>query len=196
MIVRTDCGTENGIIAATQCYFRSAGNDAFAGYKSHVYGSSHANQRIEGWWSFLRRNRTSWWIDYFKDMVTSTLLNVGNEFHMESLWFCYAHIIQADLDNVVEHWNSHYIRQSRHDTVSGIPDILYSLPEYYGKTDCLFPVSNAQVEAMETNSQLDEQEENLYQEYFETVLTEMELEVPSNEEDALNLFQILINLQD
>lgn len=138
MIVRTDCGTENGIIAATQCYFRSAGNDAFAGYKSHVYGSSHANQRIEGWWSFLRRNRTSWWIDYFKDMVTSTLLNVGNEFHMESLWFCYAHIIQADLDNVVEHWNSHYIRQSRHDTVSGIPDILYSLPEYYGKTDCLF----------------------------------------------------------
>lgn len=59
-----------------------------------------------------------------------------------------------------------------------------------------FPVSNAQVEAMETNSQLDEQEENLYQEYFETVLTEMELEVPSNEEDALNLFQILINLQD
>ncbi len=196
MIVRTDCGTENGIIAATQCYFRAAGNDAFAGDKSHVYGSSHANQRIEGWWSFLRRHRTSWWIDYFKDMVTSNLLNIGNEFHMECLWFCYAHIIQADLDDVVEHWNSHYIRKSRHGTISGIPDILYSLPHYHGKTDCLFPVSSAQVEAMETNCQLDEQVENIYQEYFETVLTEIELEVPSNEEEALNLFQILINLQD
>ena len=99
MIVRTDCGTENGIIPATQCYFRAAGNDAFAGENSH--GSSHANLRIEGWWSFPRSHRTSWWIDYFKDMVTSNLLNLGNEFHMEALWFCYAHIMQGDLDNML-----------------------------------------------------------------------------------------------
>ena len=129
-------------------------------------------------------------------MVTSNSLILGNEFHMEALWFCYTHIIQGDLDNVVEHWNSHYIRQSRHDTVSGIPNILYSLPDNNGKTDCLFLVSNAQVEAMEANCQLGEQVENLYQEYFETVPMEMEIQLPANEEEALNLFQILINLQD
>ena len=49
---------------------------------------------------------------------------------------------------------------------------------------------------MEANCQLDEQVENLCQEYFETVLLEMELQLPANEEEALNLFQILINLQD
>ena len=41
--VRSDCGTENVVVAALQSYF-SDSEDA------HVYGSSHHNQRIEGWW--------------------------------------------------------------------------------------------------------------------------------------------------
>ena len=40
--VRSDCGTENGAVAAMQCYFRS--NE-----EAHIYGSSPHNQRIEGW---------------------------------------------------------------------------------------------------------------------------------------------------
>lgn len=44
--LRSDLGTENGLAAAAHCYFR---NDR----ESHIYGSSHHNQRIEGWWSFL-----------------------------------------------------------------------------------------------------------------------------------------------
>ena len=196
MIVRSDCGTENGIVAATQCSFRASGNDAFAGERSHIYGSSHSNQRIEGWWSFLRRHRTSWWIDFFKDMVESNVLSLGNELHMECLWFCFAHLIQTDLDKVQEQWNSHYIRKSRYDTVAGIPDILYLLPEDFGKHDCMFPVSNQQIEAMEVHCQLDEQNTNIYSEYFESVLTEMGLQLPTREEEALQLFQLLISLQD
>ena len=46
--LRTDCGTDNVIMAAMQCEFRQ---DVGA----HIYGSSPANQRIEGWWSFYRR---------------------------------------------------------------------------------------------------------------------------------------------
>ena len=45
----TDCGTENGVMAAMQCTFQQ---DA----ESHKYGSSLVNQRIEGWWVFCRRN--------------------------------------------------------------------------------------------------------------------------------------------
>ena len=47
--LRTDCGTENGVMAAMQCTFQQ---DA----EAHKYGSSPMNQRIEGWWVFYRRN--------------------------------------------------------------------------------------------------------------------------------------------
>lgn len=52
LIVRTDCGTENGMMASMQCYFRQDGDDSFSGDKSHRYGSSPANQRIEGLFYF------------------------------------------------------------------------------------------------------------------------------------------------
>lgn len=195
MLVRSDCGTENGIIAAMQSVFRSSGDDAFAAEKSHIYGSSHSNQRIEGWWSFLRRNRTSWWIDHFKDMVESNLLQLGNDLHMECLWFCFSHLIQDDLDKVREHWNSHYIRKSRFDTVSGIPDILYLLPEYVGKHDCLVSLNSAQIEEMKANCQVEEQD-NIYLEYFESVMEEMGMQSPVDEEEAFDLFNRLTELQN
>ena len=65
IVLRTDCGTENGTMAAMQCYFRSEAGGQFAGINAHKYGSSHSNQRIENWWSFLRRSRSSWWINFF-----------------------------------------------------------------------------------------------------------------------------------
>ena len=102
MLVHTDCGTENGIIAAMQSFFRASGDDAFADEKAHIYGLSHSNQRIEAWWSFLRCNRSGFWIDFFKDMVEQTILQLGNEFHMECLWFCFSWLIQLDLDKVME----------------------------------------------------------------------------------------------
>lgn len=60
--VYTDLGTENSTMAAIQCFFR---NDDDA----HCYCSSPRNQRIEGFWSSLRRSRTTWWINFFRDLV-------------------------------------------------------------------------------------------------------------------------------
>ena len=40
LLLRTDCGTENGMMAAMQCYFRSDGTDALAGEKSYKYGTT------------------------------------------------------------------------------------------------------------------------------------------------------------
>lgn len=126
ILVRSDCGTENGIMAAMQCFFRQNGDDCLAGDKAHKYGSSPANQRIECWWSFFRRGRAGWWIDFFKDMVTAGILDLGNSLHMECLWFCFQPLIDSELDKVKVHWNTHRIRSSRHQgTVSGVPDILY-----------------------------------------------------------------------
>ena len=55
--LRTDCGTENGLMAALHCSLRSEHTDEFAGAKSHMYGTSTSNQRIESWWSYFRKQR-------------------------------------------------------------------------------------------------------------------------------------------
>lgn len=90
VLVRTDCGTENGILAAIQCFFANMG----------MMNLLPANQRIEGWWSFFRRGRAGWWIDFFKDMANSGILDLGNTLHMECLWFCFQPVIDSELDRV------------------------------------------------------------------------------------------------
>lgn len=37
----TDCGTENGIAASMQCFFRQNANDELAGEKSHIDTAPH-----------------------------------------------------------------------------------------------------------------------------------------------------------
>lgn len=191
-IVRSDCGTENVILAAMQCKLRASHQDQFAGDKAHRYGSSPSNQRIEGWWSFLKRSRSAWWISFFKDMSESGVLDLGDPFHMESLWFCFAKVIQVELDKVKDHWNSHYIRKSKHDTVSGVPDILFHLPEYSGSTDCLQTITQTQIDELEEHIDFPE-EDDMYKEYFEYALDNRPY--PNNEREAFDLFQYFIQLQ-
>lgn len=128
-LLTTDCGTANGIMAGMQCFLRGEDDDDFAGEKAHRYIPSTRNQRIEAWWSYLRRSRYTWWINFFKDMVGRGTLVTGSNLHEECLWFCFAEVIQQDLEFVRLHWNTHYIRRSRHDTVPGRPDELYFVPE-------------------------------------------------------------------
>lgn len=153
----SDCGTENGLAAAMQCYFRASGNDALAGENAHRYGSSHANQRIENWWSFFRRCRSNWWINYFKVLVQDGVLQTGNELHMECAWFCFSQVIQNELNEIVEHWNTHYIRRSRHDTIPGVPNVLYHLPELSGGTDYIVDVPLEKINEMEAECLIEEQ---------------------------------------
>ena len=135
MLVHTDRGTENGLMATTQCFLRRYGNDWLSGLKAHRYGSSHSNQRVQGWWAFLRKSWGEWWMGFFKDVVDGGSLDISNKFHMECLWFCFSGIIQAELDEVRESWNSHYIHASRYHTANGIPDVLYFLPESSSSND-------------------------------------------------------------
>ena len=73
MKLGTECGTENGVMAAMQCTFQQ---DA----EAHKYGSSPVNQRIEGWWVFYRRNsfckaRRKWLEHKKRASVFKPLLN-------------------------------------------------------------------------------------------------------------------------
>ena len=194
-VVRSDCETENVLIAGMQSYFRAHGNDEYAGVKAHQYGSSPSNLRIESWWSFFRRSNSTWWINIFKDMSDSGLLELGNTFHMHCLWFCYSKVIQNELYKVKEQWNSHYIRKSRHDTIPGVPDILYYLPENSGAIDCLVRVPQDKIDEVEPQCYVDE-EEDPYTDYFEHIIQAEMWDYPGNAEEAFNLFQNFNNLQE
>ena len=50
-----DLGTVNGTMADIHCFFLNNAN-------SHKYVASPRNQRIEAWWSFLKKNWATWWI--------------------------------------------------------------------------------------------------------------------------------------
>ena len=146
----TERGTENGILAAMQCYLRADGLDEYAAFKAHKYVKSTRNQRIEGYWSHFRRQRSIWWIDFFNDLHESDILDLTDEIHTEALWFCLADLLQDDLDKVKDYWNSHRIRKSKCATVSGVSDMMYFLPEEFGRRDCLIPVSD-KLREMEDN---------------------------------------------
>ena len=66
MIMRSDCGSENVILAGIQQYFRHNDADQYAGKNSFRYGTSTANQKIEAWWSQFRRHRANWWINFLE----------------------------------------------------------------------------------------------------------------------------------
>ncbi|KAI8513391.1 hypothetical protein Bbelb_100300 [Branchiostoma belcheri] len=67
LITRSDPGTENVTVAAMQATFRANARDEFAGLKSHQYGKSVHNQRIEAFWSHLKP-RISWWREVFQSL--------------------------------------------------------------------------------------------------------------------------------
>ena len=116
--------------------------------------------------------------------------------HLECLWFCFAKVIKAYLDKVKDHWNSYHIGHSRHDTVSGVPDVLFFLPEYSVATDRLISVEQAQVDEMDNeemdNGQLPQHMEE-YAEYFEYVMANKNC--PTNVKEAFDLFQYFTHLQ-
>ena len=87
--IRTDCGTENCVLAAIQCYFRREHTEKVTGDKAHIYESSHSNQQIEAWWSCLRRNWSSFIITFFTKMVKSGEYNPDDKLEKECAKFCF-----------------------------------------------------------------------------------------------------------
>ena len=65
------------------------------------------------------------------------IFNPGDEIQMACLWFCFAQLLQDDLDEIKQHWYTNLIRGSSHDTISGRPDELFFLPELHGGVDGL-----------------------------------------------------------
>ena len=148
MIVRSDRGTENVVFAGIQQYFRHNDTDQFAGRNSFRYGTSTANQRIEAWWSQLRRHRANGLINFFKDMAALGIFDASNENHLQCIRFCFLPILQRELNDTVVLWNNHYIRATKNgECIPGRPAVLYYTPTTSGGRDCKLSVNSADVTA-------------------------------------------------
>ena len=121
------------------------------------YGPYISNQRIENFWSHFKRIYLPWAIDFFKDLVATGSLILGNILLVECLWFVFSALIQWEPDRLTKEWNAHKIRKSNHSLVSGIPDELYFFPESLGYEQCGKNVAMAEVNevANESNVHLD-----------------------------------------
>ena len=182
----TDLGTENAIVAAMQSFFRDSPD-------AHRYVPSPRNQRIESWWSYLSKSRLIWWRNFFGDLESTRMLDLNDELNKECLWYSFSAILQKDLDDVKEHWNTHVIRKSRFNSVAGRPDSIYYLPESYGGMDMKSEVDEWKIRnaSEEINSP---EEENEYTEYFDYVTSELGMNAPKTWEDALNVYQELLTI--
>lgn len=183
--VITDLGTENGLLAGMQSFFRDNAD-------AHRYVTSQRNQRIECWWSFFSKHQSKWWRNFFRDLETKGILDTSSELSMECLWFCFSDLLQNELDTIKNHWNTHYIRRSRHDTVSGRPDSLYFLPHLHNAVNNMNSVPQRDIEYVSTHI-IDKIETHELQEYFEYVLNSLNANPPTNWQEAVELYGILLH---
>ena len=195
-IVRADAGTENYFVAGIQRFLRSGSEDAFSGDKSFLYGRSVSNQRIEAWWSFLKKSNASWWIDFFKDMRDEGVFRDHDPIHVECLRFCFMPLIQEELHKVAKHWNLLSIRPSHNvESPSGRPDVLYFVPTWTNTRDYITEVDLDDVDVVEdiccdrtspTHCSED------CRELVDIIMQEEHLQVPSTAREARDLFVDLV----
>ncbi|KAJ8299484.1 hypothetical protein KUTeg_023544, partial [Tegillarca granosa] len=130
--IRSDLGTENGYIADMQKFLRRDHGDTFSGEKSFLYGKSTHNQRIE-WFGgcFGKKWGSILWI---------CLRNKN------LIQFCFLKIIQADLDDVQDIWNTHVLQSKNAVTGGGWrPILMYTLPQLYSAEDHICPANENEV---------------------------------------------------
>ena len=120
------------------------------------------------------------------------IYNPREEIKMACLWFCFVQLLQDDLDKVKEHKNTLLIRGSKHDTIGGRPDELFFLPELHRGVDGLLHlILDDEIQSMRENLTYEE-EESIYQEFFEYLLEELQL--PHSIAERLSLYKELLEI--
>ncbi len=194
--IRSDNGTENVNICGIQRYFRRGFNDSMCGDKSFLFGPSTSNQRIEAWWSYLKKSREIWWINLFKDMIDAGDFDVTVPSHLDCARYCFMAVLQTELDNVKKRWNNHVIRKcNQTNSPNGKPDVLYLLPARSGGRNCAFPVNMTEIQMasyfVESPSYLPCDED--VSAFYRRQMPDNNLSVPMSGNEAKELFLFLVN---
>ena len=201
-IVRADRGTENVKVAGIQRFLRRNDEDSFSGNSSFMYGKSVSNQRIEAWWSQLRKGCTEWWINYFKDLRDRGLYCDADIINVECLRFCFMPVIQDELQRVARLWNSHRIRPSTNqESPPGKPDMLYYLSTTTDDAEeCKHALDASELDIAEELccSNISHPESYVQFKHLATVImNEQGLSLPQSPEMAEDLYvRLLIEVED
>lgn len=93
--IRADKGTENGHVEQMQRFLHEecAQNSSCPLF---IYGRSTANQRIESWWSILRKQNAQFWINFFEAMKDNLLFD-GSFTDKALIQFCFMKNVQVSL---------------------------------------------------------------------------------------------------
>lgn len=198
-----DKGTENVNVALVQRFMRRNHNDNCAGYDSFKYMKSTSNQRIEAFWSQLRRSCTNFWINFFRDLLDSGHYDNSDPIHKDCVLFVFGDLVERNLLLFRDTWNSHRIRPSavtdRIVRPAGVPNILYFAPEMsnINALNYKLPLCNADVTVTEVYASEYVSGENLcskeFHELASILMSENSWDKPKNSNEGLNLFLNLLN---
>lgn len=83
------------------------------------------NQRIEALWSRLRPH-IEHWRSFFYELINTGDFEPGNDTLITAARFSFSSLIQKTLDDFINYWNCHRIRQSS-ECPGGKPDELFFL---------------------------------------------------------------------
>ncbi|MED6285477.1 hypothetical protein CHARACLAT_029707, partial [Characodon lateralis] len=93
------------------------------------------------WWSYFWKQRSRFWMDLFNDLRERHLFN-GSRQHMSLVRYCFLGVLQKELDEYKQLWNTHTIcpvRQSK--CPSSKPEAMYHLPHRFKGRNCGFLAS-------------------------------------------------------
>ena len=186
-LIRADRGTENIYVKRLQRWLSGRKN-------SFIYGRSVRNQRIESFWSRLKRFLVQWWIDFFKLMENMGILDIASEIHATLLLFCFMPVVQLELEEFRRVWNLHRVRRSA-EAPGGRPETLFSMPESTGFISQGIPVSSQDLQVADTVLRIDNipitNDEDLY-ELLKCYVVINDFDIPIDAEGALDLYVLLL----
>ncbi|XP_033646691.1 uncharacterized protein LOC117305911 [Asterias rubens] len=192
-VIRSDFGTENGTVRQMQHFMRTNCQDAFAGDRSFLQGTSKSNQRIECWWSVFRKHCTQYWMNLFEELKDDGHFS-GDFLDTSLIQLCFMNLIQDDIDTTVKEWNSHRIASSRNrHGPFGRPMVMYTVPQLYGTQDYTVPVQHDEVEVCETECQFKSRfpcDKDVFK-LCTLLMNEAGIDKPSNAEQGLHLYHFL-----
>ena len=108
---KADDGTEHALIEPIHVYLCSLDRDNVD--ESFSIITSPQNQRIESYWSVLKKDKIGWWKLFFEDLDSNELLDTSDPVILDRLQYCFITVIRRDLHSVKEDWNNHLISKSR-----------------------------------------------------------------------------------
>ena len=199
---RCDLGTENSKLEELQTFF-TVFNGADAAESSDtcfMYGKSTANQRIEAWWSILRRQASDWWINFFKNLRDDGLIRDHDALSMECLRYCFMGVLQRELNQVAILWNQHTIQIKKNNPgPRGKPDVMFFQPQLHDTIDFKISCDNDCVEVcrdMYTSEGVNSGVSGEFKELACLLLNDADVQMPVSVDDAVSLYAKLMDTID